>query len=134
MSDTMLFDTLEFSQDLQKVGVEPKVADAQARLQAKIWNNMAHEKFSTKDDFNSLQGDVSSLKDDVNLLREDLKKFATKEDLKRFATKEEMRQEIRAEVSVLESKMEQRFGKLNSNLMLGVAFVSILMTVFHFLS
>jgi N12 class adenine-specific DNA methylase len=109
------FDTLEYAKGLEEAGVEPRIAEAQARAQVKILSNLLDYKIATKDDLKELKGELKDLGIKIELLDS---KFESKFDY------------LNTKMDSLEHKLTAKLGKMT---VASVAFMATLFTVFHFL-
>jgi hypothetical protein len=62
MKARQMFDTLKYSKELQRAGMEPAVADAQAKINADFYNLLIKEQIATKEDINALHKDINFLR------------------------------------------------------------------------
>jgi hypothetical protein len=83
-------DTLDFANQLEVAGVDPKIAKAHAMLQAKIQNNIA-EKLD---------------KQQITLAKLTKHDWATKEDINRLETK----------INIVENKLENKIGLVENKI------------------
>lgn len=102
------FDTLKYAKELEEAGMEPKIAEAQAKAQVKILSNLLDYKVATKDDLKELKGELKDLGVKVN----------SKID------------QLDSKIDSLEHKLTAKLGKM---MVASVGFMAALFTVFHFL-
>lgn len=59
------FDTLAYANKLKSVGVEAKVAETQAEIQAKILTDLTNDRLATKDDIRKLENEIGRLRSEL---------------------------------------------------------------------
>lgn len=132
------FDTLEYANTLKKAGLDPKIAEVHAELQAKILNEAVQTRLATKEDIAALK---LATKEDINALKlstkEDIDalKSSTKEDIDtlRLSTKADI-DSVKEDVAVLKKDITNlRFElltKLGGTIIGCCTVLGILITVF----
>lgn len=149
------FDTLKYAKELEEAGMEPKIAEAQAKAQVKILSNLLDYKVATKDDLKELKGELKDL--GVKIDRIEVKfdskinqldaKFEPKID--QLESKiDQLDAKFESKIDQLDAKFESKFDYLNSKIdslehkltaklgkmmVASVGFMAALFTVFHFL-
>ncbi len=138
------FDTLEYAKGLEEAGVEPKIAEAQAKAQVKILSNLLDYKVATKDDLKELKSELKDLGVKIDQVEVKLDSKISQLDSKT----DQLESKFKSKIDQLDSKFESKFDYFNSKIdslehrltvrlgkmmVAGVGFMAALFTVFHFL-
>lgn len=74
---TVAFDTLNYANKLKQAGVDSKIAEVQAELQAEVLSDLTQNHLATKGDMAAVKGDVAAvkaeLKAEITAVRAELK-------------------------------------------------------------
>jgi chromosome segregation ATPase len=149
------FDTLEYAKELEEAGMEPKIAEAQAKAQVKILSNLLDYKVATKDDLKELKGEIKDLGIKVNSRIDQLDSKIDQLDAKFESKIDQLDSKINQldakfefKIDQLDAKFESKFEYFNSKMdslehklttklgkmmVASVGFMAALFTVFHFL-
>ncbi len=72
MTMTMPFDTLAFANKLKNAGVDSKIAEAQAEIQAQVMQDFADQRLATKEDIREIKIEIAQLDTKIEQLRVEL--------------------------------------------------------------
>lgn len=138
----MAFDTLAYANRLKEVGVESKIAETQAEINAKVLQDLTQEKLATKDDLtqakNELSLEIGGLKKDIMLLEGRMGGLENRvggledrvgglED--RVGGLEDGVNKLRGDVDMLRCEFKGEMGQFKSDILLKLGSVMVACTV-----
>jgi uncharacterized phage infection (PIP) family protein YhgE len=114
------FDTLAFANKLKAVGMDPKIAEAQAELQADVLNELSIGQLATKKDVQELKTDMrelrTELKTDMQELRTELKSDMQELRTELKTDMQELRTELKTEMQELRTDMHELRAEVKSDI------------------
>lgn len=136
MTHVITFDTLAYANKLKEAGMDTKLAETQAQVQAELLTKLVDDQLATKQDFKDLQiatkQDFENLHKDMNGQLKDLRKDMDG-NLKGLRSDmdsqlKEMRTEMRSQAIEIEHRL---LFKLGSIMVISISALATLMTLLH---